>query len=172
MTLVLFIPLWSLRQLKINNKKKLALYGLFAAGLFAIVAALMRMVMYIVQPGTISPVLLWSTVEETAGFLVANAPAVRVLFFKGRAFFTSNATSMNASAMNTSQFSRHDRTNHTGHIPDDDFEMLPKQGGIVGVVTSPRGSLPKSDLKGVLKSVEVNVHSESLKHDSESSSSD
>src|SRR5271156_6568932 len=113
------------------------------------VASVMRMIMSLIQSDHISPIILWGTVEETVGFLVANAPALRVLFFKGRSFESTSGTSMHATA---GQYSRHERTRVT--IPDhDDFEMVPKSSaGFVSVVTTPRTGVPKGDLKGVLKS--------------------
>jgi len=125
--------------------------------------------MSLVQSQHDSPIILWGTVEETVGFLVANAPAVRVLFFKGHSFESTSGPSMHATA---GQYSRHERSRVI--IPDqDDFEMVPKganSGGFVSVVTTPRTGVPKGDLKGVLKSVEFNVQSEDVKTVDESSS--
>jgi hypothetical protein len=161
----MFIPLHSLPKLKISAKKKLALYGLFAAGIFSMVSSIMRCVMAIVQPDLISPVLLWSTVEETVSLLVANAPVLRILVFKGMGFITQHSSNNGPTTGRLTTLNK--STTH------DDYEMVPKGGPIVSVISSPRdekrGKITRDNTMQVLRTVEVQVHAEELKRDDASS---
>jgi hypothetical protein len=65
-------------KLKVGIAKKISLYVLFAASVFCTVVSVMRMAMSISHPGSVSPVLLWSTVEEAVASVVPNRPTLRV----------------------------------------------------------------------------------------------
>jgi len=159
----MIIPLQALPKLRIDLKKKLSLYVLFAAGSFAMVASILRAAMSIKNPASISPVLLWSTVEETVATLVANGPILKALVFRGQSFGSSNT-----STHGTSGYTR-DRSTH------DVYEMKPKGNGFTSVVTSSKGQgkgdSSCDDTLMVMRTVEVTVQSEKLDEDASSSES-
>ena len=158
------IPLSFLPKLKVSLKKKLSLTGLFAVGVFCMVAAVMRMVMSIIDITSISPVLLWGTVEEAVVLMVANAPMLRVFIWRGPNFLSVTGTSHH---VNTTVGNR-DRT-----TVYDAYELSSAGSGVTGTVTSPkdqRGGFVADDPKAVLCSVEVNVETVDVKTLDEDSS--
>lgn len=114
------------------------------------IASIVRAVMAIKQPQSIAPILLWSMVEETVATVVANAPILRVLVFRGRSFGSSGQPSNTGY---TREGSRHDN-----------FELaVTQKNGVVAAVSSPKertqvGS-PDNSLM-VLRKVEVTIESE------------
>ena len=160
---VLIIPLSILPKLKIGLKKKLSLCVLFAAGVFCMIAAIMRMIMPMIHINSIAPVLLWSTVEEAVVILVANAPMLRVLFWSGKNFASVTGTSRHA---NTTLGGR----DHT--TLQDSYELATSKGtGVVGIVTSPKDRFIADDPKAVLCSVEVNVETKTIDEDASTTKS-
>jgi hypothetical protein len=87
----MLIPLRALPKLRIDWKKKLTLIAVFALGSFAIITAIVRCVLF-VGNATVTKVFLWSVVEQVVCYLVANAPALRPLFF--RESFQSRGSSL------------------------------------------------------------------------------
>src|SRR6202023_2859053 len=80
----MIIPLWTLPKLRISFRKKLALSFLFALGTFAMAATIVRCVVALTDDSdSLAKILIWSTVEETVAFLVANGPSLRPLFLRG-----------------------------------------------------------------------------------------
>jgi len=159
---VLIIPLSILPKLKISLKKKLSLYILFAAGVFCMVAAIMRMIMPMIHINSIAPVLLWSTVEEAVVILVANAPMLRVLFWSGQNFVSVTGTSRHVNAT----LGTRDRV-----ALQDGYELASKGSGVVGIVTSPKDRFITDDPKAVLCSVEVNVETKTIDEDASTTKS-
>jgi hypothetical protein len=163
---VMVIPLWTLPKLRISLAKKLALICLFALGSFAIVASIVRCVISVLDAQSLTKVLIWSTVEEVVVVIVANAPILRPLFFRGKNF-ESNGTS-NHGTRGTRGYTTGGGTLH------DVYEMASdKTGNTVSVVTAgdqnyklvasrtARAPAPTTqDTFGVLRTVEVMVHSE------------
>src|SRR5436309_3253998 len=80
------IPLWTLPKLRISLSKKLALGSLFALGSFAMIASIIRCAIAVTDSQSLTNVLIWSTVEEIVVIIVANAPILRPLFFRGKNF--------------------------------------------------------------------------------------
>lgn len=87
----MLIPLRTLPKLRINWRKKLTLIAVFALGSFAIITAIVRCVLF-VGNATVTKVFIWSVVEQVVCYLVANAPALRPLFF--RESFESRGSSL------------------------------------------------------------------------------
>jgi hypothetical protein len=77
----MLIPLQTLPKLKLSFQKKLSLLLLFTLGFFAIVASIVRTILFI-KDATLAKVVVWSFVEETVFFVVANGPILRPLFFR------------------------------------------------------------------------------------------
>ena len=148
---VMAIPLVTLPQLRIGLKKKVSLYVVFAAGFFAVIAAIVRAAVSIRDlhfPVSISRVLLWGTVEQAVVTLVANAPGLRVLIFPGENFASGSVSGQRSTAGYT-----RDRSTHDG------FEMNNRNGAMT-VVSSP--SMRRNDHSGGRKNslVEVNMENE------------
>jgi hypothetical protein len=153
----MFIPLSFLPKLKVGLKKKLSLCALFAVGVFCMVAAVMRMVMSLIDIASISPVLLWTTVEEAVVLMVANAPMLRVFFWRGQSFASVTETSQ---LVTTTFGTGRDRTTIY-----DDYELSSTRSGVVGMVTSPKAHGDRfvaDDPKAVL-CIEVNVETIDVK---------
>jgi hypothetical protein len=158
LTAVMLIPLSTLPKLRLNLKKKLSLVFLFALGSFAIVASLIRTILFLTN-ATLAEVVLWSFVEEVICFLVANGPLLRPLFFRG-GDFESSGSAHNRTALNPGGRSFHDI-----------YEMSPtgKDVGFVSVVSvgNPGGKDGKQarqdrqteNTVAVLRTVEVTVQS-------------
>ena len=149
--------------------KKIALIGLFALGSFAIIASIVRCVISVIDSQSLTKVLIWSSVEEVVVVVVANAPILRPLFFRGKNFESSGNTSHHGTTRGTRAYTTGGGTLH------DVYEMAPdKTGNTVSVVTagdasykklaaskSARNAAPTTqDTFGVLRTVEVMVHSE------------
>jgi hypothetical protein len=79
----MIIPLSSLHQLRISRRKKIALTFLFALGTFAIIATIIRAIIAIADPTSVSKIMIWSDLEVTVSFFVANGPALRPLILCG-----------------------------------------------------------------------------------------
>jgi hypothetical protein len=77
----MLIPLKTLPKLNLTFRKKLSLLILFTLGSFAIIASIVRTVLFIMD-ATLAKVIVWSYVEETVFFVVANGPILRPLFFR------------------------------------------------------------------------------------------
>jgi hypothetical protein len=147
----MFIPLQTLPKLRISLRKKLALAFLFALGTFAMAASVVRCVVALTDDSnSLAKILIWSTVEETVAFLVANGPALRPLFLR------SNEGSSNGTGPLTDR--------HTRATQHDLYELAPKDHGIVSVVSANSGQQKKGrtfpNTIGVLRTVEVTVDSE------------
>jgi hypothetical protein len=84
--MVMAIPLWTLRKLRISISKKIALVSLFALAFITIIASIARCVRAIVSSTELGIVLIWATVEEVVAMIVANGPILRPLFFRGKHF--------------------------------------------------------------------------------------
>jgi hypothetical protein len=116
---------------------------------------------------SIAKIMIWSTIEETVAFLVANGPALRPLLLR----------SSDDSSNSASGYTGAGRTG-THH---DLYELAPKDNGFVSVVSAgpnmQRGN--KGGVGGgfgghhvgVLRTVEVSVESEYNKKDIDGSSS-
>jgi hypothetical protein len=85
----MLIPLQILPKLRIDWKKKLTLMILFTLGIFAICAAIVRLVM-ILRDASLIHILIGSGIEQDVCYLCANAPALRPLFFRDT--FTSQTS--------------------------------------------------------------------------------
>jgi hypothetical protein len=79
----MIIPLSSLHQLRISRRKKIALTFLFALGTFAIIATIIRAIIAIADPTSVSKIMIWSDLEVIVSFFVANGPALRPLILCG-----------------------------------------------------------------------------------------
>ena len=79
----MIIPLSSLHQLRISRRKKIALTFLFALGTFAIISTIIRAIIAIADPTSVSKIMIWSDIEVTVSFIVANGPALRPLILCG-----------------------------------------------------------------------------------------
>lgn len=159
------IPIGALPKLRINLKKKISLYLVFAAGSFAIIAAIIRTVISVQNlrnPLTISSALLWGTVEEAVATLVANAPILRVLVFGGQRFATTSG-------------SRTTGHGTRGRPMRDTYEMTTKQKGVTAIVSSARGQdnpgVPHENSAVVMREIEVKVETEDVKVVDEDTSS-
>jgi len=119
----MLIPLRTLPKLRLSVKKKLSLIVLFALGSFAIIASIIRTVLFL-SDATLAKVVLWSFIEEVVCFLVANGPILRPLFFRGNNFESSGATNRQG---------LHDTS---GRMFTDLYEMSPKDIGVVSVVSA------------------------------------
>jgi hypothetical protein len=121
----MIIPLRTLPKLRISFRKKLALSFLFALGTFAMAATVIRCVVALTDDSdSLAKILIWSTVEETVAFLVANGPSLRPLFLRGN----------DGSSHGTTQF---DEPGHTRRRTQHDlYELTPKEHGVVTVVSS------------------------------------
>ncbi|KAH7316855.1 CFEM domain-containing protein [Stachybotrys elegans] len=112
---VLVVPLWQLRGLQLDWKKKLGVSLMFSTGLFVTIVSILRLrTLFSLQSSTnptydFYSVTLWSTLEVTAGIICACLPAIRhvlILIFpvlgnitsKGRPYYISNAKSKNPHA--------------------------------------------------------------------------
>ena len=131
------------------------------------IASIMRTAMAIRDARSIAPVLLWSTVEEAVATLVANAPILRILVFRGRSFGSGHTSGHHGTMGYTRERSMHDT-----------YELMAKGNGVVAVVSSSkeqdrRGISHDNNALVVLRTVEVTVQSESVKgKDEDASSSD
>jgi hypothetical protein len=162
----MIIPLQTLTKLRINLKKKLALTFLFALGTFAMVATIIRCVIALTDTtNSVAKIMIWSTLEETVAFLVANGPALRPLLLR-----SSDDSNHSASGFTTGG-----RTG-THH---DLYELAPKDGAFVSVVSAgpnrSGGGFVNGGMGGnkiaVLRTVEVSVDTEYAKKDLDGSSS-
>ena len=139
----------------------MSLYFLFALGSFAIIASVVRAVLYI-NSATIATIITWSIVEQFVSFLVVNAPALRPLFFRGNNFESSTKTPTLRS---------------TGRSVHDAYELAPN--GVVSRVSAGDPTVPKSrdstihipsnNADGILRTIEIIRTSEDLqeKHHAE-----
>jgi hypothetical protein len=128
---------------------------LFTLGSFAIIASIVRTVLFETD-ATLFKVIVWSTVETTVCFLVANGPGLRPLFFRGNNFESSGYNSRHGLGT--------DRSTH------DVYEMAPKDTGVTCTVSAgnQKGAMERwgnlvDRTPGVTKTVEVTVHSEDTK---------
>ena len=154
LTLVMIIPLQTLSKLRINMKKKIALSFLFALGSFAMVATIIRCVIALADDTkSLAKIMIWSTIEETVAFLVANGPALRPLLLRGK-----DGSSDGTSGPNGSRYPR-------GTTQHDLYELTPKDTGVVGVVSAGDhgryggDSVAKNKIS-VVRTVQVTVNSD------------
>jgi len=147
----MIIPLSSLTKLRIGIKKKISLYLLFTLGAFAMVASVLRAAMSMSNSTSIAPVLLWSIVEEAVATLVVNGPILRVLVFKGQNFGSSSGPSRD-----TRGYTR-DRS-----TCQDPYEMSNRLGKVTTTVSAD-GLIEGGEHGGVIKTLEVSMHSEQVK---------
>jgi Fungal rhodopsin domain len=155
----MLIPLWTLPKLRISLTKKLSLLALFTLAFFAIIAAVIRCVISVTDSTSLTKVLIWSAVEETVSMIVANIPILRPLFFRGKNFESSVGNTARL-ATNRSRYTDHQALPDTYELTND------KKGNVVSVVSADakktaRNAAPTAaDTFGVLRTVEVMVHSE------------
>jgi hypothetical protein len=116
---LIFLPLPTVRKLRVSLKKKLSIGFLFTLGFFAIITSIVRTILFL-HDATLFKVIVWSTVETVVCFLVANGPGLRPLFFRGADFETSSSTNVIP----------HKR----GSVPK--YDMNPQEKGVVTVVTA------------------------------------
>lgn len=142
----MLIPLQTLPKLRINLRKKISLLVLFALGTVAVAAAIVRCTLF-VKDATLIKVLTWSGIEQVVCAIVANAPALRPLFFRGRHFESKESHDVPSSGRS-----------------HDVYEMAPKDTGFVSVVSS--GAVRDEDERvvtppamAVLRTVEFTRHS-------------
>jgi len=122
----------------------------------------------------LTKVIIWATVEEVVAMVVANAPILRPLFFRGKNFESSASNNVTTGHNGTRTYTNHGGTLH------DIYEMTSDKGigNTVSVVSagdanfkrsgfprpgdkSARSAAPTTqDTFGVLRTVEVMVHSE------------
>lgn len=83
---IFFLPLFILRTLRLNWKKKLGLYVTFGFGVFSIGASAARFVTVLcTYPDVSLPVLeLWCALDSYAGLIVACLPSLRPFLNLGR----------------------------------------------------------------------------------------
>jgi hypothetical protein len=150
------IPIQTLPKLRIDLRKKISLLFLFTLGSFAIIASIVRTILFETD-ATLFKVIIWSTVEVVICFLVANGPGLRPLFFRGNNFESSGTYS-----------NRHGVG--TGRSTHDVYEMAPKDTGVTCVVSAgdQKGAMERwgdhADRRpAVTRTVEVTVHSEDTK---------
>jgi hypothetical protein len=141
----MLIPLQTLPKLRISLQKKISLILLFTLGSFAIIASIIRTVLF-VKDATLAKVVVWSFVEEVVFFVVANGPILRPLFFRGSNFESSSNNTRPGAAT-------HGRTGH------DLYELAHTEGGVVSVVSA-GGKRKGEQREGVIRTVEVIVKSE------------
>lgn len=79
----MIIPLSTLHHLRISRSKKIALIFLFGLGTFAIIASIVRGVIAITDPTSVSEICIWSSIEVTVSFFVANGPSLRPFIKRG-----------------------------------------------------------------------------------------
>jgi hypothetical protein len=152
LTEVIFLPLPTVRKLRVSLKKKLSIAFLFALGFVAIVFSIVRTILFL-NDATLFKVIVWSTVETVVCFLVANGPGLRPLFFRGADFETSSSSNVIPQKRSS--------------MPQ--YDMNPQEKGVVTVVTAnlertnnPMGGLQNccADTVSILRTVEVTVESE------------
>ena len=80
----MIIPLSTLSHLRISRVNKIALFSLFALGIFVIIATTVRAIVALNRPVSISKLMIWSAIEVSVAFIVGNAPACRPLLPRGR----------------------------------------------------------------------------------------
>ncbi|KAM7197313.1 Satratoxin biosynthesis SC1 cluster protein 4 [Naviculisporaceae sp. PSN 640] len=87
--IVLLIPFPALLESHIQNRKKFVLLGLFGLGLFITVIQLVRIqtIRRLVNPVDTAPLILWSTVENNLGVIIAVIPTLGPLV----KYFNENA---------------------------------------------------------------------------------
>lgn len=180
------IPLWSVPKLCISWKKKTALGLIFSLVLFDIAASIIRCYIAVANPQSLIKVLIWGTVEEIIAMIVANAPILRPLVFRGKSFESRRQS------CNSTHGTLNSRSALRG-IP----ALSPETGNSICTVTSGNGtfekksSLPKfvekktarcaapttMDTFEFLRTIEVMVRSEEMpepdrKSDDKGSASD
>lgn len=131
-SVVMLIPLQTLPKLNLTFQKKLSLLLLFTLGFFAIIASIIRTILFI-QDATLAKVIVWSFVEEIVFFIVANGPILRPLFF--RTFDSSRSGSGRGTR---------------------GYDLMPNSG-VVSVVSAGGKGVEGT---GVIRTVEVIVQSE------------
>jgi hypothetical protein len=150
LTEVIFLPLPTVRKLRVSIKKKVSIGFLFALGFFTIVLSLVRTILFL-SDATLFKIIVWSTVETVVCFLVANGPGLRPFFFRGPDFESS------------------DSSNAAPHKPSmRQYEMTPPESGVVTVVTAdePTNGLTMgghnccADTVSILRTIEISVESE------------
>ncbi|KFY03620.1 hypothetical protein O988_01359 [Pseudogymnoascus sp. VKM F-3808] len=104
---IMLLPIWELKDLSLNSRKKLALIFLFALGSFACITSMIRL-KYLVAYGTsvdvtygAVDVILWSVLEDYVAVICASLMCLRPLFV--RFFPTIFPTSNNESKATQSQ---------------------------------------------------------------------
>ena len=147
------------------------------------VASIIRCVISVTDNQSLTKVNIWATVEETVAMIVANGPILRPLFFRGKNFESTGST--HAVTQRTGVYTTTHGTLH------DAYELTPDtKGNTVSVVTAgevaannsqggfggpfaggrrvfgekkARTAAPSTaDTFGVLRTVEVMVHSEDV----------
>jgi hypothetical protein len=136
LTTVMRIPLQTPPKLGINLRKKISLIVLFAFGTVAIVAAIVRCILF-VRNATLIEVLTWSGIEQAVCSVVTNTPLLRPLFFRGKHFESTEGHGV-----------------PSGARPHDIYEMGPKDTGFVSVAAM-REEDALRPATGVLQKVEV-----------------
>jgi hypothetical protein len=158
----MYIPMATLRKLRINFRKKLGLLFLFALGSFAVISSIVRAVIIVTDGGNIKTAFIWSTIEQLVCILVANGPILRPLFFRGKNF-ESSGTSNNTHTTGLRAGTLHDV-----------YEMTPKETGVVSVVTAGDG-VKRQGVRAnnidVVRTVEVKVQESDAKKDDDRRSS-
>ncbi|OBT44509.1 hypothetical protein VE00_04892 [Pseudogymnoascus sp. WSF 3629] len=100
---IMLLPVWELKDLSLNTKKKFALMFLFALGSFACITSMIRL-KYLVAYGTsvdvtygAVDVILWSVLEDYVAVICASLMCLRPLIVRcfPSLFPTSNAESKN-----------------------------------------------------------------------------
>ncbi|KFZ09540.1 hypothetical protein V502_08683 [Pseudogymnoascus sp. VKM F-4520 (FW-2644)] len=108
---IMLLPIWELKDLSLNTKKKLALIFLFALGSFACITSMIRL-KYLVAYGTSHDVthgavdvILWSVLEDYVAVICASLMCLRPLFvrFLPSVFPTSNNESKNTQSQGWAQ---------------------------------------------------------------------
>lgn len=96
----MFLPFPVLMNLKMQNRKKLVLLGLFGLGVFITVIQIIRImtVKRLAVYTDSAPLIMWSTVETNLGIIVACIPCLSPLFkyFKDRTVSASRGRSKKA----------------------------------------------------------------------------
>ncbi|KFY32527.1 hypothetical protein V493_00117 [Pseudogymnoascus sp. VKM F-4281 (FW-2241)] len=108
---IMLLPIWELKDLSLNSKKKLALMFLFALGSFACITSMLRL-KYLVAYGTSHDVtygavdvILWSVLEDYVAVICASLMCLRPLIVRcfPTLFPTSNNESKNTKNNTQSQ---------------------------------------------------------------------
>ncbi|OBT70183.1 hypothetical protein VE03_00311 [Pseudogymnoascus sp. 23342-1-I1] len=103
---IMLLPIWELKDLSLNTKKKFALMFLFALGSFACITSMIRL-KYLVAYGTsvdvtygAVDVILWSVLEDYVAVICASLMCLRPLVVRlfPSVFPTSNAESKNTNS--------------------------------------------------------------------------